>query len=124
VCNAGFAGDGFSCGLDSDYDGFPKQDSPPCALTCFRCKLDVCLLTPTFSAPFSSSRVLSSHQWQWPASSFATEGQPNWVVSGDGLFDEQIITQLSNTVPTAIYSDNNFAGVDLSAPLVCQRQQL
>jgi hypothetical protein len=104
VCNAGFAGDGFNCGIDSDSDGITNQDLPPCALLCLRCKLDVCPANANVFCPIFINRVaevLSSRQWQWHASSFATEGQPNWVVSGDGLFSGQRITQLSSTVPTA-----------------------
>ena len=44
-------------------------------------------------------------------------GQPNWVVSGDGLFAGQSITKMSNTVPTAIFGDYDFVGVDFSGTL-------
>ncbi len=47
----------------------------------------------------------------------ATEGQPNWVVSGGDLSFGQSITQLSTTVPTAIYGDCDFVGVDFSVTL-------
>ncbi len=59
VCNAGFAGDGFSCGIDSDSDGFPNQDLPPCALTCFRCKLDVCPANANVFRPILSTVLLA-----------------------------------------------------------------
>ncbi len=63
------------------------------------------------------AELLSFRQWQWPASSLGTEDRPNWDVSGDGLYSGQSITQLSNTVPTAVYGDNDFVGVDFSATL-------
>jgi hypothetical protein len=87
--------------------------------------LDVCPANANVFRPIFINRVagkteaevLSSHQWRWPASAFATEGQPNWVVSGDGLFAGQSITQLLNTVPTAVDDDCDLVCVDLSATL-------
>ncbi len=86
----------------------------------FAVALTSALLTPTFSAPFSSIVLLRffllANGNGLPAP-FPPRVSPNFVVSGDGLFAYQIITQLSNTVPTAIYGDYDFVGVDFSATL-------
>ncbi|XP_020777925.1 thrombospondin-3a [Boleophthalmus pectinirostris] len=45
TCNVGWAGNGNTCGLDTDIDGFPDR-SLPCEDTHRHCRQDNCVLTP------------------------------------------------------------------------------
>ncbi|MBN3307751.1 TSP3A protein, partial [Amia calva] len=45
ACNVGWAGNGHTCGPDTDIDGYPDQ-SLPCIDNHKNCKQDNCLLTP------------------------------------------------------------------------------
>lgn len=45
MCNVGWAGNGNTCGLDTDIDGFPDRPLP-CQDTHRNCRQDNCLLTP------------------------------------------------------------------------------
>ncbi|KPP74677.1 thrombospondin-3a-like, partial [Scleropages formosus] len=45
ACNVGWAGNGNTCGLDTDIDGYPDQ-SLPCIDNDKHCKADNCMFTP------------------------------------------------------------------------------
>jgi len=117
-CNAGYAGNGFYCGADSDSDGVPNYALSPCSSTCVRCAVDICPFSAGLSRPyFIASRAgltdaqnLAQHIVEWPYPAGNIEHDPIYTVSGNGLLYGQNLYQSEDGLPSAIIGDQILPG--------------
>jgi len=121
ACNAGYAGNGFFCGADSDNDGFSNAPLPQCASGCIRCAGDICPADNTLSRPIflnpvngiSAAQNLVNHEVSWIFGPGVIQTQAFWQLSGSGLFVGNDLVETTNNLPSAVIADAVMAGTDL-----------
>lgn len=115
-CRAGYAGNGFSCGVDSDGDARPDVSLGDCFDSCLSCIGDLCPNDPAINslarsdlAPTAEGAVSFFPMWGLPGGPTATETDPVWALHAN---PEVVgVKQLANSKPTILVAPQRFTSV-------------
>jgi len=113
-CLSGFAGDGYACAADSDFDGYADFSISSCSGQCAFCRQDACPSITAIAAAgnavaFTTLGSGSSVQTNFIGNQSPANAAPNWILNSANS-----VSQTTRNTPTALTQGVEIGGFDYS----------